>query len=133
MGCEKRIETTTREIRVYTCDVCGGKTDGRDQCPLCTRYLCHLHVAQWVQPGPDDYGTPYCESCWEAGAEARQALEECRQCRADIRRLVEVRDEALAEVERLKAQEREAREQVALLVAAMQRTRWGDAPPEAPQ
>ena len=75
MGCEKRIETTTREIRVYTCDVCGGKTDGRDQCPLCKRYLCHLHVAQWDQPGPDDFGTPYCLSCWKAGAEARQALE----------------------------------------------------------
>ena len=36
-------------------------------------------------------------------------------------------------VERLMAQEREAREQVALLVAAMDRTRWGYAPPEAPQ
>ena len=74
MGCEKRIETTTREIRVYTCDVCGAKSPG-DQCPLCKRYLCHLHVAQWDQPVPDDFGTPYCASCWEAGAEVRQALE----------------------------------------------------------
>jgi len=69
----------------------------------------------------------------EVVRERDEALEECRQCRADIRRLVEVRDEALAEVERLMAQEREAREQVALLVAAMDRTRFGAEPPEAPQ
>ena len=75
MGCKKRIETTTREVRVYTCDVCGATTDGRVQCPLCRRYLCHSHGVSWHQRGLDDYGAPYCASCWEAGAEVRQALE----------------------------------------------------------
>ena len=75
----------------------------------------------------------YCREKREAERERDEALEECRQCRADIWRLVEVRDEALAEVERLKGEvaevRRDARERVALLVAAMDRTRFGAEPP----
>ena len=75
MGCEKRIETTTREIRVYTCDVCGATTDGCDQCQLCRRYLCYRHRGRTTSGRRLAVGYAYCESCWEAGAEARQALE----------------------------------------------------------
>ena len=75
MGCEKRIVTTTREIRVYTCDVCGATTDGTDWCQLCDRVLCRKHVGERLYPGGGDLSEVYCESCWDAGAEARQALE----------------------------------------------------------
>jgi len=75
MGCEKRIVTTTREILVYTCDVCGATTDGTDWCQLCDRVLCRKHVGERLYPGGGDLSEVYCESCWDAGAEARQALE----------------------------------------------------------
>ena len=75
MGRTTRIETTTREIRVYTCDVCGATTDGTDWCQLCDRVLCRKHVGERLYPGGGDLSEVYCESCWDAGAEARQALE----------------------------------------------------------
>uniref|UniRef100_A0A6M3K7P4 Uncharacterized protein n=1 Tax=viral metagenome TaxID=1070528 RepID=A0A6M3K7P4_9ZZZZ len=74
MGFKRVVETKKVERLVYTCDICGLSINGRIQCSLCRRYICSSH-AHWHGPGPEDFGVPFCDSCWQAGAAIRAELE----------------------------------------------------------